>query len=51
MYWDTFLDDKLKKRRDDIQKKLQDFQLQKLNRINPNLRLNISSEGGYIELK
>lgn len=51
IYWDTFLDNKLKKRREDIQKKLQDFQLQTLNRINPNLRLNISSEGGYIELK
>merc|ERR1712232_323828 len=51
IYWDSYFENKLKERREDIQKKLTEFEHEKLHSINPNLELTISAEGGYIQLK
>ena len=50
VYWGGVFEKKLQERRENIQKKLKDFESRTLNRINPNLKLNISDGGGYITL-
>ena len=50
-YWEIKFKKMLIKRKQDIEKKLKEFEKEKLHNENPNLRLNISEWSGYITLE